>query len=103
MSACLQPRRSTLHHSGARSMVLFGQVRSVSCKGRLGLYLLLGIDFGATELGGMPAIMPAFRHPLLRGRVVRRGFSGSGAVGTAPSADGGGIPGSGSAHSRYRG
>src|SRR6266566_1408399 len=43
-------------------MLLSGQVRSLSCSGRLGLYFSYGIPLGMTGLGGMWAMMPFQRR-----------------------------------------
>ena len=52
MSAWLPSRRSTLHHSGAFSMRLLGQVRSSSTSGSQGLYFSKGMRVGVTLAGG---------------------------------------------------
>jgi hypothetical protein len=53
ISAWLPSRRSTEHHSGALSITLSGQVRSVRRIGMNGRYLPNGIGFGVTLAGGM--------------------------------------------------
>jgi hypothetical protein len=53
MSAWLPSRRSTEHHSGAVSIVTFGQVRSVSTIGTNGVYFSKGIGVGVTFWGGI--------------------------------------------------
>ena len=56
MRAWLPSRRSTLHHSGALSIVLLGQVRSVRTSGTQGEYFSKGIFFGVTFCGGMVSV-----------------------------------------------
>ena len=53
ISAWLPSRRSTEHHSGALSMITFGQVRSVSTSGTCGRYLPNGIGLTVVGDGGM--------------------------------------------------
>ena len=59
ISAWLPSRRSTLHHSGALSMRLFGQVRSARTMGSHGWYFSNGIFFGVTGTGGNGVSSPS--------------------------------------------
>src|SRR4051812_17718322 len=98
--AWLPSRRSTLHHSGALSIVLSGQVRSASEIGRKRSYLPNGIGFGVAGCGGIGVSVVRGSCVWIAGRLagkmknppaVRRGVRASARCrGACPREEGGG-------------